>query len=133
MFQTLYSVYVQINPREVPSEGGIVSVRAEVRRASSPACIEIATPTSTVAQVFNARGKIGQALGAFALPLAGATSDSSGYMSLLCIDARMGAPTVTSRSVRTTRAFLLVRIFFTPCAWTRRGCRPHRRLTALSK
>ena len=77
-------------------------------------CDEIATPTSTVAQVFNARGKIGQALGAFALPLAGATSDSSGYMSLLCIDARMGAPTVTSRSVRTTRAFLLVRIFFTP-------------------
>jgi len=111
VFQTLYSVYVQINPREVPSEGGIVSVRAEVRRASSPACIEIATPTSTVAQVFNARGKIGQALGAFALPLAGATSDSSGYMSLLCIDARMGAPTVTSRSVRTTRAFLLVESF----------------------
>ena len=133
MFQTLYSVYVQINPREVLSEGGIVSVRAEVRRASSPACVETATPTSTVAQVFSARGKIGQALGAFALPLAGATSDSSGYMSLLCIDARMGAPTVTSRSVRTTRAFLLVRSFFTPCAWTRRGCRPHRRLTALSK
>jgi len=31
VFQTLYSVYVQINPREVLSEGGIVSVRAEVR------------------------------------------------------------------------------------------------------
>ena len=57
--------------------------------------------------MFNARGKIGQALGAFALPLAGATSDSSGYMSLLCIDARTGAPTVTSRSVRTARSLLL--------------------------
>ena len=68
VFQTLYSVYVQINPREVLSEGGIVSVRAEVRRASSPACVETATPTSTVAQVFSARGKIGQALGAFARP-----------------------------------------------------------------